>query len=463
MTSASFAANGSQEKEMSIVLQTTTPVSQTASAAYAPAKGIGPDDFAGVESIAEVSNGFFEAMWQASRGMFTGLRTGLNERGSPSEMFEPASSDDKSQQRSRTGTQPGDRPGDRLKVDRYDRTSISARQAPSSVRSGGALPGAADLDTTPVGRVGADKPAPLGKAVEPYGAPSFSVDGGQTEHTSHALRGGRAEMLSIARAYGTGSGLGSTPTQGARGIGGEAAGSVTRVSSTAVTTGSTARSPASMVGQLLGTGQDGNADAPRHGNSGTSPTSLSPDSASTDPMMASGKRLSAESRSSGRAGAPNTEMGRTGSSTFDQLVRSIRLSADGQHSSARLQLNPPQLGRMDVDIRVDSQRMTISVRTETDAARLLVQERMPELVAALEEHGISVERVEVSTQTLTENATGSGEQGSDSGAEPRSPDQQSSFVYSESTASEDASSLLTGSGEESESSVVSETRLDIRV
>ena len=463
VTSASFAANGSQENEMSIVLQTTIPLSQADLATYTPAKGIGPDDFAGVESIAQVSNGFFEAMWQASRGMFTGLRAGLDERGSPSEMFEPASSGDKSRQRSGAGAQPGDRPGDRLKVDRYDRTSIAARQAPADVRSSGALSGAVDLDTAPADRLGTDKPASSGNAIERYGPSSFPVDEGKTQFASYLLQGGRAETLSIAGAYGTRRALGSTPTQGAQGIGGGAGGTVSRVSSTAATTGSTARSPASVVGQLLGTGQDVNADGSRQGTSGTSATSSSADSASTDLMMPSTKRLSAESGASGRAGAPHTEIGRSGSSTFDQLVRSIHLKTAGQHSSARLQLDPPELGRMAVDIRVDSQRMTISVRTETDAARLLVQERVAELVAALEAHGISVERVEVSTQTLTENTTGSEEPGSDSGAEPRSPDEQSSFFHSESTASEDASSLLTGSAEESESTVVAETRLDIRV
>ena len=67
---------------------------------------------------------------------------------------------------------------------------------------------------------------------------------------------------------------------------------------------------------------------------------------------------------------------------------------------------------MDIEVNVVGDRARIIVKTQTDAARWLVQERASELVASLERHGIIVERMEVSSEAMTE---GFGEAG-DSGA-----------------------------------------------
>ena len=60
-------------------------------------------------------------------------------------------------------------------------------------------------------------------------------------------------------------------------------------------------------------------------------------------------------------------------------------------------LEPPELGRLHVNVRVQGDLVQINVRTETSAARDLVSERAGQLTAALHQYGISVERFEITT------------------------------------------------------------------
>lgn len=83
-------------------------------------------------------------------------------------------------------------------------------------------------------------------------------------------------------------------------------------------------------------------------------------------------------------------------STFDRLVRTIRLQGGFKQSSARMQLDPPELGRLDVEVMLTANRLRIGVRTATAEARELLRDRVAELRAALEQHGIRIERFEVS-------------------------------------------------------------------
>jgi hypothetical protein len=82
-------------------------------------------------------------------------------------------------------------------------------------------------------------------------------------------------------------------------------------------------------------------------------------------------------------------------SSFERLVRSIRLSRGPYWSSARLQLHPPELGRMKVELRLSGDTLQIDVLTRTNEARELLYERVAELKAALEQHGLRVERFAV--------------------------------------------------------------------
>ena len=84
-------------------------------------------------------------------------------------------------------------------------------------------------------------------------------------------------------------------------------------------------------------------------------------------------------------------------SPFDAFIRSIRMHGGESRSSARIRLNPPELGAMTVYVRVNGDRIRVEVRTETaDAARRL-QSHAADLKAALQQHGLSVDEVAVGT------------------------------------------------------------------
>jgi len=161
---------------------------------------------------------------------------------------------------------------------------------------------------------------------------------------------------------------------------------------TAFTSNPPSSGVAHQVGELLA--------APRAGTSGeakaavnTPPSTIAPPQA----RSATTRATTTESRPSPAPTRPeSTEQ--AGETPFARLVRSIRLHVGERTSSARLQLHPPELGRMRVDVRLDGDRLHLDVRTETQAARELVADRVGELKAALEQYGILVSRFDVAVQ-----------------------------------------------------------------
>jgi flagellar hook-length control protein FliK len=85
---------------------------------------------------------------------------------------------------------------------------------------------------------------------------------------------------------------------------------------------------------------------------------------------------------------------------FSQLVRLMR-SHVGRQSSARVMLEPPQLGRIHVRVKMLGDRVEVGVETETAAAKELLSGRADRLKSALEQQGMIVDRFEINT-----NATG---------------------------------------------------------
>ena len=127
-----------------------------------------------------------------------------------------------------------------------------------------------------------------------------------------------------------------------------------------------------------------------------------------------------EARSSGEAS-------KTARSAFERLVRSIRLQTGTHRSFARLHLEPPELGRVSVDLQLVGNELRIEVRAERAEARKLLYERVTRLRAALEQHGIRIERFEVvgdlgtnrpdASTTQQESVSGDGQGGDEVGDE----------------------------------------------
>lgn len=82
-------------------------------------------------------------------------------------------------------------------------------------------------------------------------------------------------------------------------------------------------------------------------------------------------------------------------SSFERLVRSIRLQVGERHSTARMQLDPPELGRMRVNVHFHGDAVELEVRTASEAAREVVAGRADELKLALEQQGVRVQRFDV--------------------------------------------------------------------
>jgi len=62
-------------------------------------------------------------------------------------------------------------------------------------------------------------------------------------------------------------------------------------------------------------------------------------------------------------------------------------------------LEPPELGRIQVRVKMLGNRVQVGVETETAAARELISGRAEKLKAALEHHGVALDRLDINTNT----------------------------------------------------------------
>ncbi|MCP4248219.1 MAG: hypothetical protein GY778_14330 [bacterium] len=111
------------------------------------------------------------------------------------------------------------------------------------------------------------------------------------------------------------------------------------------------------------------------------------------PDRASGRGRADSQPAPTPSGSKNAES--AGRSTFEQLVRSARLQMNPSQSTARLRLDPPELGWIRVEARVEGSGVHLSVQTENPTAGELIRGRLAQLETALEQHGLRIERFEL--------------------------------------------------------------------
>ncbi|GJM25485.1 MAG: hypothetical protein DHS20C16_19000 [Phycisphaerae bacterium] len=106
---------------------------------------------------------------------------------------------------------------------------------------------------------------------------------------------------------------------------------------------------------------------------------------------------SGKARSTGQAQGRTPAEGpeQTKRSEFETLVKSIRMNRGTKSSSATIRLNPPELGKMKIHAQMSDDVLRVRVEAASSAARSLLTERSSELLAALSERGIDVDRFEV--------------------------------------------------------------------
>lgn len=77
------------------------------------------------------------------------------------------------------------------------------------------------------------------------------------------------------------------------------------------------------------------------------------------------------------------------------LARVLRSRMGARHSNLMIQLDPPELGRVRVDVRMQDEAMTLRFEAQTQAGHDALQGRLRELTGALEQQGVRLDRVEV--------------------------------------------------------------------
>jgi len=119
---------------------------------------------------------------------------------------------------------------------------------------------------------------------------------------------------------------------------------------------------------------------------------------------------------------------------FDRLVRSLRLRVGSHESTARLRLDPPELGWIRIQARVGSGRIELLVQTQRSGTAELIKARADRLQASLEQHGLSIERFEVTAVAASEPHSPAGGRafpdGGSNGDPGRSPPQDNTAAYS---------------------------------
>ncbi len=86
-------------------------------------------------------------------------------------------------------------------------------------------------------------------------------------------------------------------------------------------------------------------------------------------------------------------------------AKALNASGGSGKYQATMRLDPPEMGVLQVQVRMNQHAMTLHVRAESEGVTRLIESRMTELRNALAEHGITVERAEIVTRTPTNTET----------------------------------------------------------
>lgn len=278
---------------------------------------------------------------------------------------------------------------------RFEQASVAARRKASVASAETRLPDpvttrTSALDSFGVGFQKTDRGSTATQdAVQPDPQPAPRLDAGRVvpgpQQDTPGLRG-RANQTSPIANFGTH--VGSQPAA-------ESTTSVTPSASPSPATQASLSRPSQPAGQiaqiLAGRGE---------GETGRT-TAFSPGPGAQDARSSSTSRESSASKSTGESDRPGSSSQSKDSGeplrpgAFDDLVRSIRLRTADRFSSARLHLDPPELGRMRVDVRLEGDALQVDVHTETPEARNVVHERINQLRLALAHAGVTVDRIDV--------------------------------------------------------------------
>ena len=81
--------------------------------------------------------------------------------------------------------------------------------------------------------------------------------------------------------------------------------------------------------------------------------------------------------------------------TFDQVVMGLRGKLDAKNGTAEIQLNPPNLGSLNVSIQLQNGSLTAEFKSSSEVVRDLLRDNLEKLKSVLESQGIAVDKLEV--------------------------------------------------------------------
>lgn len=442
-------------------MQSLTLTAQTSASVRRPdtpnAGAALPDDREVAVGDGEGLGGVFDALLDTVRSAFAS-QTETSSRVSPSQMFEAPVADAREHRQSTMREQYREAAGSKLDAQRHDATSVQARR--SSVAETG-FGGDQVSPKEPVAEIravaGSDAVAPAsreqnGRADAPQSteAKFQAVESRAFAPDASSPKNSTANQM-----------LPMDPSAA------QAAGAARSTSLASVhSRGAAHSSAAGQIAQLLATGRVGEADTLRAVVS----TSSSGDAKfSTSSRQPAAQNLSQSNDSPTGSRATRESAGEAERTSFDKLVSSMRLRLGARNSSVRLRLEPPELGRIRVDVRMAGTVIRINVQTETEAARQMLSDRVGRLRASLQQHGIHVERFEVVTNLAGDAVDGAlVDQGSPNGQGARGDQTWSGVPMTLRTKEQDVGFEEPGLTAQSddglaEQTVARDARLDIRI
>jgi flagellar hook-length control protein FliK len=81
--------------------------------------------------------------------------------------------------------------------------------------------------------------------------------------------------------------------------------------------------------------------------------------------------------------------------TFDQVVLGLRGKMDARNGTAEIQLNPPNLGTLNVSIQLQNGALTAEFKSGSEVVRDLLKGNLEKLKSVLESQGIAVDKLSV--------------------------------------------------------------------
>lgn len=97
-------------------------------------------------------------------------------------------------------------------------------------------------------------------------------------------------------------------------------------------------------------------------------------------------------------------------SPVERLTRVLASTAGPRTSYLKLQLEPPQLGQIRLEVRLNQDGLSIRVQAESPAVRDVLADRAGDLRTALEQQGLHVDRLSVEVRAFASNANGGSEE-----------------------------------------------------